>query len=32
MIRENAIHLGDAIGLLEHVPDESIDLIICDGP
>jgi DNA modification methylase len=32
MLRENNIHLGDSFALLEEVEDESVDLIICDGP
>ncbi len=28
----NQIYLGDALQLLDQVPDESVDLIICDGP
>ena len=28
----NMIHLGDALQLLNEVEDESIDLIVCDGP
>ena len=28
----NAIHCGDALKLVEQVADESVDLIVCDGP
>ena len=31
-LRRNTIHLGDALHLIDDVDDESIDLIICDGP
>ncbi|MBL7965349.1 MAG: site-specific DNA-methyltransferase [Flavobacteriales bacterium] len=26
------IHCGDALKLVGHLPDESVDLIVCDGP
>ncbi len=32
MLKENTIHLGDSFNLLQKVEDESVDLIICDGP
>lgn len=32
MLEENRIFLGDAFELLEKVDDESIDLVVCDGP
>ena len=31
-LKRNTIHLGDALHLIDDVDDESIDLIICDGP
>lgn len=31
-LRRNTIHLGDALHLIDEVDDDSIDLIICDGP
>ncbi len=30
--RKNKIYCGDSFSLLEQIEDESIDLIICDGP
>ena len=32
MINGNHVFLGDALSLLDSVPDGSIDLVICDGP
>ena len=32
MLKKNKIYHGDAFSLLEKVDDESIDLIVCDGP
>jgi DNA modification methylase len=32
MLAENQIHQGDALELLNQIEDESIDLIVCDGP
>lgn len=32
MIAKNEIHCGDALALLDEVDDESVDLVICDGP
>jgi len=32
VIDRNVIHCGDAQQLIQAVPDESIDLVICDGP
>ncbi len=32
MLNQNAIHLGDSLQLIEQVADDSIDLVICDGP
>lgn len=32
MIRRNAITCGDTHKLLDCIPDDSIDLIVCDGP
>lgn len=31
-LQRNIIHLGDALQLINEVDDESIDLIVCDGP
>jgi len=31
-LKQNIIHLGDALRLVDEVDDESIDLIVCDGP
>ena len=31
-LKRNTIHLGDALHLIDEVDDDSIDLIICDGP
>ena len=31
-LKRNVIHLGDALQLINEVEDESIDLIVCDGP
>ncbi len=31
-LQRNAIHVGDALQLIDEVDDESIDLIVCDGP
>jgi len=31
-LQRNAIHLGDALQLINELDDESIDLIVCDGP
>ncbi|MCY3832819.1 MAG: DNA methyltransferase [Chloroflexi bacterium] len=31
-LKRNTIHLGDALHLIDEVDDESIDLIVCDGP
>ncbi len=31
-LQRNIIHLGDALQLINEVEDESIDLIVCDGP
>jgi DNA modification methylase len=31
-MEKEAIHQGDALKLIGQVPDESVDLIICDGP
>ena len=32
MLSINEIYCGDAMKLMSHVPDETIDLVICDGP
>jgi len=32
MIELNTIHCGDTFDLLEHVDDNSIDMVLCDGP
>jgi len=32
MISQNIIHNGDALALVEGVPNASVDLVICDGP
>ena len=32
MLTENQIHHGDALELIDQVEDESVDLIVCDGP
>lgn len=32
MLNEDVIHCGNALQLVEHVPDETVDLVICDGP
>ena len=32
MLPLNIIIHGDALDLLEHVPDDSVDLVVCDGP
>ena len=32
MLEKNRIYCGDAFALLKKVEDESVDLIICDGP
>lgn len=32
MIERNTIHQGDALELIDRVDDESIDLVVCDGP
>lgn len=32
MLQRNVIHVGDALRLLDDLEDESIDLIVCDGP
>jgi len=32
MLEKNTIHLGDSFDLLKKVEDESVDLIVCDGP
>ena len=31
-LMRNMIHLGDAHNLLDDIEDESVDLVICDGP
>ena len=31
-LQRNVIHVGDALCLLDDLEDESIDLIVCDGP
>ncbi len=31
-LERNAIHVGDALQLINEVDDESVDLIVCDGP
>ncbi len=31
-LKRNVIQVGDALSLLDEVEDESIDLIVCDGP
>lgn len=31
-LQRNAIHTGDALCLLDEVEDQSIDLVVCDGP
>lgn len=31
-LQRNVIHLGDALQLINEIEDESIDLIVCDGP
>ena len=31
-LERNRIHLGDALHLLDGVADDSVDLIVCDGP
>ena len=31
-LQRNSIHLGDALQLIEAIDDDSIDLIVCDGP
>lgn len=31
-LQRNVIHLGDALNLIDEVDDESVDLIVCDGP
>ena len=31
-LKRNVIQVGDALALLDEVEDESIDLIVCDGP
>ena len=31
-LNQNTIHHGDALHLIDEVDDESIDLIVCDGP
>ena len=28
----NTIHLGDCLELMKNIPDNSIDLIVCDLP
>ena len=32
MLTVNQIHHGDALELLDQVEDESVDLVVCDGP
>ncbi len=32
MLTRNSIHCGDAVRLLDLVPDSSVDLVVCDGP
>lgn len=32
MLNRNVIHCGDALDLLRKVEDETVDLIVCDGP
>ena len=32
MLRHNAIYCGDTFHLLEEIEDDSVDLIVCDGP
>lgn len=32
MLKLNEIHQGDSLELIEQLDDESIDLIVCDGP
>ena len=32
MLEKNTIYCGDAFDLLRKVEDESVDLVVCDGP
>ncbi len=32
MLSINEIYCGDSMNLMSHVPDETVDLVICDGP
>ncbi|MXV85768.1 hypothetical protein F4Z98_20630, partial [Candidatus Poribacteria bacterium] len=32
MLRHNTIYCGDTFLLLEDIEDDSVDLIVCDGP
>lgn len=32
MLQQNRIHCGDAFSLLDEVADDSVDLVVCDGP
>ena len=32
LLRDNTIHCGNAFDLLHQVEDESVDLVVCDGP
>ena len=32
MLEQNQIHCGDAFSLLNEVADDSVDLVVCDGP
>jgi site-specific DNA-methyltransferase (adenine-specific) len=32
MLQPNEIHLGDCLELMKEIPDESVDLILCDLP
>jgi len=32
MLEENTVHCGDSFDLLRKIEDDSIDLIVCDGP
>jgi len=32
MLEENKIHQGDCMELMKHIPDKSVDMILCDLP
>ena len=32
MLEENKIHQGDCMELMQHIPDKSVDMILCDLP